>query len=483
MSIRRSLALSFAQRYAVLSLALLRTLILSRLLTPSEFGVFVVAQTWLIFAGLLGDVGISVFLVQDKNLSPARLRAAFTMSLSACAAAAVALVGLSIPLSAVLERTELTPVVAIMAASLLAQPFNNAVFAQLQRGGRFGRVAAMGIAGELAGATCAGLLAWYDYGALSLAWGLTVGAFSTMLCALLFARDVFPARLSLRGWRDAWRFGVQSTLTAAMRQIADVVESLMMGRFLGFGGTGLFSRAVSLINYFDRGLFDAVRPVALAALSTYGHEGRDLAEPLKRKACFYAVFAVPAAAFVLGAAPHLVQVMLGDQWSEVVPVLQLLSLTFLAAPISALNFEFYVASNRLPYFIKQEIVVHGARLAAVAVAVFHSPEAVALAWLAARVITILMTRRQLLLPLGLGLRDMWLEIRGGFVIGALCLIPAQATNLVSPGNTARSFVTLVSCGLATLVVWLVGAALLKHPIHGEVQRLVASIARRRPRPA
>src|SRR3546814_18584224 len=79
-SIRRSVALSFAQRYSALAIQLGAVVVLARLLTPAEFGTFAVASAVVTLAAVLQDFGVGNYLVQEKSLERRKLETAYSVA-------------------------------------------------------------------------------------------------------------------------------------------------------------------------------------------------------------------------------------------------------------------------------------------------------------------------------------------------------------------------------------------------------------------
>ena len=69
MSTRRSLFFSFLDRYASLLISVLSSMLIARLLTPTEIGVYSVVMVLLIFASTVSDMGTGQYLVQERNLT------------------------------------------------------------------------------------------------------------------------------------------------------------------------------------------------------------------------------------------------------------------------------------------------------------------------------------------------------------------------------------------------------------------------------
>jgi O-antigen/teichoic acid export membrane protein len=78
---RLSLAVAFAEKYTVLVLATAGSIVMARLLTPHEIGVYAIAAVAAGIAQVLRDFGVGQYLVATKELGRVELRAALTVSL------------------------------------------------------------------------------------------------------------------------------------------------------------------------------------------------------------------------------------------------------------------------------------------------------------------------------------------------------------------------------------------------------------------
>src|ERR1700758_4038218 len=89
-SVQHSIFFSAIERYASGVLFFVTTAVLSRLLTPNEFGTFAVVNAiTVVIAVSFQEFGGANYLIQKRELSRANIRTAFTVTL-----------GLSVPIAA-----------------------------------------------------------------------------------------------------------------------------------------------------------------------------------------------------------------------------------------------------------------------------------------------------------------------------------------------------------------------------------------------
>src|SRR5512143_3333286 len=80
-SARRSLVFSFLDRYASLGLNVISAMIIARLLTPTEIGVFAVTMAMIGLVSTVRDLGAGQYMVQERELTVERIRAVWAVQL------------------------------------------------------------------------------------------------------------------------------------------------------------------------------------------------------------------------------------------------------------------------------------------------------------------------------------------------------------------------------------------------------------------
>ena len=74
-SVRRSVWLTFADSYFGLVLQIASTMIIARILTPQEIGVFAIAAVFSTLASMFRDFGVAEYLIQERELTSDKIAA------------------------------------------------------------------------------------------------------------------------------------------------------------------------------------------------------------------------------------------------------------------------------------------------------------------------------------------------------------------------------------------------------------------------
>ena len=79
--IRRSVIASVADKYATQIISIVTLAVMSRVLTPAETGIYLLASTVILLLENLRLFGTGIFIVQERTLAPQTVRTVFTITL------------------------------------------------------------------------------------------------------------------------------------------------------------------------------------------------------------------------------------------------------------------------------------------------------------------------------------------------------------------------------------------------------------------
>lgn len=468
-SFRASLAFSLATRYGAVGIQAVALVVLARLLTPEEIGVYAVGAALLALFTVFGDFAVEVYLVQAPRLRRSERQAAVAVTLVTSI-----IVGTMFLLArgAVAEfygEPRLEPLMLVMGATLFFVPVNLPVLAMLRREMLFGVLFMVTTAGTLAFAVTAIALAAMGHGTMSMAWA----TLAETIAVTVIAVSNRPAPLcwpNLRAWRRVVAFGLTATSTIGIFRLGMTAPELIIGRMLGLEATGLYSRANGMAQIFNKLILSAIQPVALPALAVELREGRTLKSSFLKKTEYFGALAWPSYVFLALMADPIVRVLLGSQWTGTIPIIQTLCLMGVSTPFAALNAEFFIALGKPQRQLAIESMMFPLKIALLGAASLHSIEAVALAIVAAKWAGAVMSNHYLSRDLGYTYGDMAAAVRKPFAILA---VSAVGPLIVWHAGPHQPSFALAVAALAAAGGWMLAAFATHHPIAHEIRLLWA----------
>src|SRR3990170_744428 len=170
-SIQRSVLFSVAERYSSSVIGFGASMVIARLLSPAEVGVFTVATAVLAIVQSFRDLGATQYIIQERDLTRRRYAAAVAFTAIASTVLAALLVIGARPVATFYGHAGIAPLLYLLALGLLLTPLIAPASGLIKRSMDFPFLCWIGIAGAIASATVSVGLAWLGFSFLSLAWG------------------------------------------------------------------------------------------------------------------------------------------------------------------------------------------------------------------------------------------------------------------------------------------------------------------------
>lgn len=470
-SIRRALAISFLEKYALIALSLVSVILIARLLTPEEIGIYSVAAALIGIAQVVRDFGIGNYLIQEKELTEAKERTAFGVSLI-IGGSMFLLFALSSPYAGQFYADErMSTIVRIIALNFLVLPFCSISMSLLRRDMQFFRLMYVNIAAAIAGFIVTIGLAWNQFGPLSLAWGAVCSNIVTGVSAWIARKDRKLLLPGLSEWRHLASFGGQSTVAGVVTSIAMDINDLVIGKVLGFAPVAMLSRAQGLMNLFHRDLMAAVRNVAFPAYSQ-AHRAGELVEPkFVASVTNVTAFAWPFYGFIALYPLEILRLMFGPQWDAATPLVPVFALAGAFAATFSLISSAILALGRVDLIMRAELIVQPLRVGIIVIAALTYKTLIACA--TAFLIAFLIATPLFFWIKGLCIPNDWrallIGLRKSLLLTALAIFPSFALSIMNDPSRDEpvSLALFISICIATLVSWLFSVKIAKHPIATE----------------
>lgn len=479
-SVRRSLVLSFARQYTTLLFAVPTVMILSRLLTPTQVGVYSVAAATTTMIHMLRDFGVSEYLVQEKDLNDAVARSAFTINLIIAWALAVILFVSSPWIAAFYREPGLSLVLWVLSINFILLPFGSTVTALLTRSMQFGILYRINLGQQFVQSSITVALAALGFGYMSPAWGSVAGMGATVVGCFVWGRAYRVRGLGLTRWRSVARFGLQQTFGDIMNKLGFYAPDFVIGRVLGFADVGLYSRGYGLINLFQARVMGAISAVAFPAFARNHHSERGVRGLYLQSLTYVTGIALPFMTFAALMAFPIIRIMFGPQWDAAVPLLRLLAVAAFVYMLVPQFGQLFTGIGKVGVVTATTTVTQIFRIGILIPAAFYSLEAAAASQVLVSAAAVLFKygfARKYTAITGHDLLKALLPSLG--LTAAAALVPAVVYGLMPISGPADLWLSLIVAGTGGGSGWLLGAWLLKHPLWLEMINALNRVHRRK----
>jgi PST family polysaccharide transporter len=357
------------------------TLVLARLLEPSDFGLIGMAAVLSGFLSLIGEMGLGAALVQRDGLEERHRSTAFWLSVASGMTLALLLAAAAPLIASFFREPRLVLVVRVLALDFLLSPLRSVQSALLSRAMAFKSLALVEIASVFVSSTCALALAMGGYGIWALV-GRTLCSSAIQTLVLWIVSSWRPGFFFDRqALRELWRFSSHLLGFMVLNYWSRKADDLLIGRVLGPAPLGLYSRAYGTMMLPLTEITGVFGKVMFPVLSRMQDD-----KPRTKTIYLKAISAVSLVTFplmlvLLVASEPLIVTLYGEQWRGMIPTLQIYCLVGAFQSIGTTVGWIYQSQGRTDWMLRWGVVASTITIGAIAVGIsFGSIEAVAIAY-------------------------------------------------------------------------------------------------------
>jgi O-antigen/teichoic acid export membrane protein len=423
---------SVGARWSMINTAVLRVanfgtgVILARFVFgPKAFGLYAVSQVVLLVFLSANELGVSLAIVRWQEDVRTFGRTVVTMSVASSSVLYVVLYVTAPYIARTLGSPGATSMVRLMCVCVIIDGLACVPLALLNR--EFLQARRM-LADSLNFVVSTGLTLWLAFagkGAISFAWGATVGNTVELVAATLLAPVII-----LPGWNRAYARGLLKfglPLAGASLLLLGVfnVDSAIVGATLGPAALGVYQVAFNMSSWPVNSILQAAQRVSFATFSRVADSKELLAEAFARAIGLVMTLTVPACVLLSTLASPLIGAIYGHKWLSAAPSLTLLAILALLRVGYGIVYDCLAAGGKRPALLAVQglwlaalvpVLLIGAKLHGIAgVAAGHLVVAVfvvgpAFLWVLTRGVT---TIRSIIFAC-------WRPVLGGALMAGVC---------------------------------------------------------------
>ena len=325
------------QQFGQLGITFVSTIILARLLTPEDYGIYGILMIFISVSEMLADSGIAGYIIKKQNVTPIYYDTLFVYNM--CVSGIMYLfLFFSAPFIAdFYEKEMLISVIRILGLVLLLHAFSITQFTRLLKDLQFHKLALISIVAGVAALCVALLLAYRGLGIWALIFQQLVLVALTTILYLVVNRRIPHFRFGMRVFKEQFAFGINLFGSSVLMAITNNIGNNIIAKIFSMNIAGLYVQAVRLQNYPLSMVSNVVDKTFFPIFSKMNDDWRLLKEQIcKLRRLLYAVLFPLFSAAICFAKP-IVSIVLGEKWLGSVSYFQILMLASFPLLVKALN--------------------------------------------------------------------------------------------------------------------------------------------------
>lgn len=346
----------YAERCGAQGIQFIVSIVLARLLTPSDYGLVGLITVFLSIAQVFAQSGLGQALVQKKDADNIDFSTVLYYSITFSIFLYIILFICSPLLAAFYNAPELTAVIRVLSLTIIIGAINSVQQAYVQKTMQFKRFFFATLGGTLVSAVVGIYMAFKGFGI----WALVAQQLTNQTI------DTIILWLSVK-WRPIWAFSVGSMKrlfsygwkilgTSLINNIYFNIFSLVIGKVFSSSDLGYYNRGEQFPKVIETNIDSAVEGVLFPVMSEVQDDKIRLKSMVRRFILSSTFVLFPIMAGLAAIARPLVIILLTDKWLLAVPFIQFNCFIKAFMPIFKGDSQAINAVGRSDIFFKLEII-------------------------------------------------------------------------------------------------------------------------------
>jgi len=324
-SLARAVAWNAAAKWSTQVLSWVSTIVVARLLMPSDYGLVGMAGVYLNLAGLVGQFGIADAVIALRNLTRQQIAGLNTVAVTAGLILFALSCVVAHPLARFFSTPPLRAVLIVASTTYLITGIQVVPQALLQKELRFKLLAGIEMVRSVSQIVATLGLAWLGFGYWSLVNSYIVGAAVSAGLTLCWQRHRFAVPRFAQLRREL-QFSWNITVSGIAWYSYSNADFLVAGRMLGQAPLGDYTVAWTISAAPIEKIATLLTNITPSFFSAVQHDKAELRRYLLQLTEMLSCVTVPLSIGLALVADYLVPVLLGPKWMGVIGPLRLLGL-------------------------------------------------------------------------------------------------------------------------------------------------------------
>lgn len=295
-------------------IGLVNTLVLLKLLTPTDFGVAALSTFFVSMFVAFSHVGVAYFVIASDDMSEEELDSIWSLGLITKTITSIVLFFSAEWISNYVNNVDMIHVIQVVSIMPFLSGLRNVALDQAEKHYKFKPIIVTTMVGRAVGSVISIILAIY----LQSYWALIIGVIASTLVETVMGYVFFPRvpRLSCKYWSKQWGFSKWLYVGSIVGYLRSRVDVLLLGNITDSRGVGLYSISTEfawmpfneLIIPINRGFFSVLSRIKNDSVKWYQSVIQQLTVNI--------LIVVPCSFGMMVISEPFTELFLGDKWSN-----------------------------------------------------------------------------------------------------------------------------------------------------------------------
>lgn len=378
-SLRKSALIVAGGKYANIFCAFVANIVLSRLLTPEDFGIIAVVTVFSTFFSLFSDMGFGAGVIQNKELEIEDIESIFSITLYLASLLAVLFFFLSYVIADIYDNSVYVGVGKLLSVALFFSTANMIPNSVMMREKRFLAVGIRSIAVAVISYSITIILAVCGLKYYALVFQAIISNVVIFTWNLVSTKLKFTFFPSIRSIKKILSFSVYNFIYDLVNYFSRNLDNMLTGKTMGSVALGYYNKAYTLMLYPTNYLTNVITPVLHPILSDYQSDRDYIYKQYLKIFKVLFGFGIFFTVCCFAASKEVISVLFGAQWAASADCVHILSWTICVQMVCASCTSIFRSLGRTDLRMKSSFIYVPVQIAFIAIGAY-SGSIVVLSW-------------------------------------------------------------------------------------------------------
>lgn len=346
---------SAIERFSVQGVQFALTIIIARLVTPSDYGLVAMVGVFLAIAQTFIDSGFSNALIQKQNRTQIDFSTVFYFNIFVGIFAYLLLYATSPYISAFYREPKLDLITKIIGLNLVVNSFSVVQRAKLTIELNFRLQAIIALIAVIISGVGGIYWASMGYGAWAIVFQTLLNNILNALFLWIFSRWLPSFIFSWKSFSGLFKYGSKLLMAGLLNTVYLNLYSLVIGRRFSATSLGYYNRTSTIAQFLSVNLSNTINRALFPVLCEVQNDDKRLLTAYEKSLQIVSYCIFPLMTVLLCLSKPLILIVLGEKWLPCSSILQILCLAYCGTPIMILMFQMLNVKGKSNYTLKAEI--------------------------------------------------------------------------------------------------------------------------------
>lgn len=351
----KSILWDFMGKFSVQLIGFGTTILLTRMISPAEFGIMGMAMAIIVIAHLFLDLGFNRAIIQQPEISAEQYSTIFYLNVFIAMLLTAICYALAYPLSVFYKEPLIRPVFQTLSVAFLINGLNLVPAAILYKQLKFKLNSILNIVSSISGGIVGIVLALNGYGIWSLVAQSIITSTLLLITNFIYAKW-FPIRaFNIVSIKHLWTYGSKMFASGLLDSVYVRLDIFIIGKIFSTSTLGFYTRAQSMDNLIRQLSVNSIMGAMFPYIASQQNNRPLLCDLYRRYLHIICFVSIALSGMLFLTATPIFDILFTPSWRYSAELFQLMSIVGFAWPVSSLMCNIIAGVGNAKAFLRLEV--------------------------------------------------------------------------------------------------------------------------------